>query len=132
MIVNDFFKALRAGKELANAETWKDAQQLGNALTMFLVAIVALAQLFGIAIPLTEAQIRDLASGVFPVLVVFNWIAAAVSSKRVGLLPGRRDDPPAETADSGGNRSDAVGAAVQRDGAGADAPVSILNTDRIG
>lgn len=90
MIVTSFFQALRAGKELANAETWKDAQQLANSLTALLVAGVALAAVLGHPIPLTPEQINSLVDGVLVVLGLFNWVATAVSSKRAGLLPRRR------------------------------------------
>lgn len=90
MIVTSFFQALRAGKELANAETWKDAQQLANSLTALLVAGAALAAVLGYPIPLTPEQITELVNGVLVVLGLFNWVATAVSSRRAGLLPRRR------------------------------------------
>lgn len=126
MIVTSFFQALRAGRELANAETWKDAQQLTNALTALLMALVALAPLVGVQVPLSEAQLVSLASGVFPVVVLFNWVAAAVSSKRVGLLPARRDADPAGTADGSGNGSAGRSQPAARPDPGADDQVPVL------
>lgn len=103
MIVTDFFQALQAGKELANAQTWKDAQQLANSLTAVIAAAVGIAAFTGHPIPLTGEQISSLVNGVLVVLGLFNWAATAVSTKRVGLLPARRSDPPAGTADGSGD-----------------------------
>lgn len=105
MIVTDFFQALQAGKELRNAETWKDAQQLANSLTALGVAAVGIATVAGVQIPLTPEQITALVNGFLVALGMFNWVAAAVSSKRVGLVPARRDALPGGTADRGGNGS---------------------------
>ena len=103
MIVNDFFQALRAGNELRNAETWKDAAQLANSLTAVLGFIVAAAAIAGHPIPLTPDQIGSLVNGFLTVLGLFNWVAAAVSSKRVGLLPARRDALPDRAAHRAGD-----------------------------
>lgn len=103
MIVNDFFQALKAGKELSNAQTWKDAQQLANSLTAVLAAGVGIAAFTGHPIPLTPDQISSLVNGFLVVLGLFNWAATAVSTKRVGLLPARRDGVSAGAADGSGN-----------------------------
>ena len=90
MIVNDFFQALRAGKELSNAQTWKDAQQAANSLTALLAAGIGIAAFAGYPVPLTPDQISSLVNGFLVVLGLFNWAATAVSTKRVGLPPVRR------------------------------------------
>lgn len=91
MIVDSFFQALKAGNELAYAETWKNAQQLVNAVSSLLAAIVVFAADLGYSIPLNQEQIGTLAGAVLPAVIVFNWIATAVSSKRVGIIPrGKR------------------------------------------
>lgn len=126
MIVTSFFQALRAGFELASAETWKDAQQLTNAITALLTSLVSLALLVGIKVPLSEAQLVSLASGVFPVVVLFNWVASAVSSKRVGLLPARRDVVSGGAANGSGDAGARGGQPVARPDPGADDPVPIL------
>ena len=118
MIVNDFFQALKAGNELRNAETWKDAAQLANSLTAVLGFIVAAAAIAGHPIPLTPDQIGSLVNGFLTVLGLFNWVAAAVSSKRVGLLPARRDGVSAGTADGSGDGAVAGRPAVEGHGPG--------------
>lgn len=125
MIVTDFFQALRTGKELANAETWKDAQQFANTLTAFLVALVGIATAFGYPIPLTPEQIGSLANGFLVVLGLFNWVAAAVSSKRVGLLPAPRR-AAGGAADGAGDGSMERPAGAARDDSGHDADLPVL------
>ena len=126
MIITDFFEALRAGKELGNAETWKDAQQLANALTAVLVFAVGAAAFAGVQIPLTPEQITALVNGFLVVLGMFNWVATAVSSKRVGLLPARRDALPGGTADRSGDGSAGGIQPAARPDPGADAHLPIL------
>lgn len=126
MIVNDFFQALRAGKELASAKTWKDTQQLANSLTALLVAGVGIATIAGVQIPLTPEQATALVNGFLVVLGLFNWVATAVSSKRAGLLPSGRDSVPGGTADGIGNAGAGGQQPVARPDAGHDDHVPIL------
>jgi len=126
MIVTDFFQALQAGRELANAETWKDAQQLANSLTALGVAAVGIATVAGVQIPLTPEQVTALVNGFLVVLGLFNWVATAVSSKRAGLVPARRDALPDRTADRSGNGSAGGIQPAARPDPGADDPVPIL------
>lgn len=126
MIVTSFFQALQAGKELANASTWKDAQQLANSLSALLVAGVALAPMAGVQIPLTPGQITELVNGFLVALGLFNWVATAVSSKRVGILPARRDAVPGGAADGSGDAGAGRSQPAARPDPGADDKVPIL------
>lgn len=126
MIVTDFFQALQAGKELANAETWKDAQQLANSLTALGVAAVGIATVAGVQIPLTPEQVTALVNGFLVVLGLFNWAATAVSSKRVGLVPARRDAVPGGTADGSGDGSTGGIQPIARPDPGADDHLPVL------
>lgn len=90
MIVDSFFQALKSGNELASAETWKKSQQLVNAVSSLLASLVVISSEFGYRVPLDQEQIGALAGAVLPAVIVFNWIATAVSSKRSGLLPRRK------------------------------------------
>lgn len=126
MIVNDFFQALRAGKELANAETWKDAQQLANSLTAIMVFAVGGAAFAGVQIPLTPAQITELVNGFLIILGLFNWVATAVSSKRAGLVPARRDVLPGGAADRSGDGSAGRSQPAPRPDSGTDDHLPIL------
>lgn len=90
MIVDSFFQALKAGNELASAETWKNAQQLANSVTALLVAIFSIAGSLGFESPVDQTQIGAIAGAAFPIVIIFNWIATAVSSKRSGLFPRQK------------------------------------------
>lgn len=126
MIVTSFFQALQAGKELANAETWKDAQQLANSLTALGVAAVGIATVAGVQIPLTPEQVTALVNGFLVVLGLFNWVATAVSSKRAGLVPARRDALPGGTADRSGDGSPGRSQPAARPDPGTDDHLPVL------
>ena len=123
MIVTNFFEALQAGKELANAQTWKNAQLVTNKLTVVASTALGIAALFGYHIPLTGEQVVLLMSAIGVVVGMFNGTATVVSTTRVGL-PARRNDAPPAGNDGGGDP------AVEGDAgpdAGNDAPVPYLN-----
>ena len=92
MIVTSFFEALQAGKEIANAKTWKNTQLLTNRIYVLLVSLLAISRAFGHDFGLTDAQILSLATAVGIVVGLFNNTATTVSSTKVGYLP--RDTDP--------------------------------------
>ena len=87
MIVTDVFSALHAGKELANAETWKNAQARTASLTALLAALVGIATALGYPVPLTQEQIALVVSAGGVLYGLFMWIATLVSTTRIGLQP---------------------------------------------
>jgi hypothetical protein len=93
MIVTDFFQALSAGKELANATTWKKAQVVVSKLSVFAGAAISISGAFGYAIPLTPEQIGILAGAVGVLVGLFNGTATVVSTARIGV-PIRRNAVP--------------------------------------
>jgi hypothetical protein len=99
MIVTDFFSALQAGKELANARTWKQAQVLTSKLTVFASAAIGIAAAFGYPLPLTPEQIGIVAGAVGVLVGLFNGTATVVSTSRIGLPP-RGDDVQPEQHDT--------------------------------
>lgn len=101
MIV-DLFRALQAGKELANAETWKKAQLWTANLTVLLGAAVSIAAAMGYPIPLTTDQITTLVSAVSVLVGVFNSYITVASTTRLGVHPGAGPDDTG-TADGGGH-----------------------------
>lgn len=98
MIVTDLFSAMRAGKELANAETWKRAQIRTALLVSLLSAGVGIAKAFGINILLTPEEINAIAVVIGLVGGLFMGLATVVSTSRIGLSPGSGDVLPG-TAD---------------------------------
>jgi hypothetical protein len=104
MVVTDIFSAMRAGKELANAETWKRAQLRTAAIVALLSAGVGIAKAFGIDIRLTPEEINSIAIVIGLVGGLFMGVATLVSSTRIGL-PSRGDvlpDGRSDTESDGG------------------------------
>jgi hypothetical protein len=98
MIVTDIFSAMRAGKELANAETWKRAQVRTAAIVALLSAALGIAKAFGIEIPLTPEEINAIALVIGLVGGLFMGVATLVSTSRIGL-PARGSDELPGVAD---------------------------------
>lgn len=83
---------LYKGRELANAETWKNRQVLVNALVATLGAALAMAQAFGLSLELSNGQIVEMAGAMAGAVGLFNGFVTVASSERVGL-------PRADSAD---------------------------------
>lgn len=94
MVVSDFFTALQAGKELANAETWKNAQLRASKLAMLFGALLPIAQAFGLLGGVTQSEMLTVASAIAIVGGLLNGAATVVSTKRIGLPPASRDAVP--------------------------------------
>ena len=100
----DMFRALQAGKEMANAETWKRAQVWTSNLTILLGAGVSIASAMGYPIPLTPDQITTLVSAVAVLVGLFNAYTTVATTSRIGL-PARSDADPAAVPDGSGQRT---------------------------
>lgn len=105
MIVTDFFQAMQAGKELANATTWKNAQLVTSKLTVLVGAGIGIAAFFGYTLPITYEQGVTLVSAVGVLVGLFNGSATLVSTSRIGLSP-RRDAVQPAGADGSGDGGD--------------------------
>lgn len=99
MLIGDIIQAFRKGQEVANPETWKNAQVAVNALSALFAALFAVAHGFGLDVPITQMQVDALASGVVAAVSVFNAVATVVSTKKIGLPPV--SEPPRESWPSG-------------------------------
>jgi hypothetical protein len=135
MIINEFFAAFQAGKELSNAVTWKKAQVVVANLSIVGGSLVSILGAFGYAIPLTPEQIGILAGAIGVLVGLFNGTATVVSTSRIGLpsapdvLPGRGDDGSGNGSYPGGDgKIDGVPGAHP----GIDGEVSYLNQDYLG
>lgn len=80
-----FFQAFQAGKELANAKTWKQRQLLGTALATFLGAGVVIAKGFGYDIPLDDATLHQIGDAVAVLVGAGNVVLTVVTSQKLGL-----------------------------------------------
>ena len=105
-IVTNVLDAFTAGKELANATTWKKGQVLGSRLTVFLVAVVGVARAYGYDFGLTDAQMVSIGTAIAGLVGVLNEVATTVSTSRIGMRH-RGDVLPDIRADGSGNGNDA-------------------------
>ena len=96
----DLFRALQAGKELANAATWKKSQLWTSNLTILLGCAVSIAAAAGHPLPLTGDQITTLVSGLAVLVGLFNSYVTVASTAKLGLPPGPGADDTG-TADGG-------------------------------
>ena len=87
MLITDLMLAFRKGQEVANPETWKNAQVAINTISALLAAVLAIAKGLGYNLPITEVQLDALAAGIVALVGVFNTVATVVSTKKVGLPP---------------------------------------------
>lgn len=135
MIVTDVLSALRAGKELANAKTWKNAQARTASLTAFLAAAVGIAASLGYPIPFSSEQITLVVAAIGVLYGLFMWVATLVSTTRIGLPP-RAGDPPTGSDQRTGDDPPARSPERPERPAAADAdddgPVPYLNETRRG
>lgn len=83
----DAFRALQAGKELANAKTWKQVQLWTSHLTVLLGAAVSIAGAMGYPIPLTGEQITTLVSAIAVLVGLFNSFTTVATTERMGVQP---------------------------------------------
>jgi len=83
-----FLDLLKKGKEVANAETWKNRTIAANALLAFIGAIVSVAKGFGYNLAIDDATLQGVAVGIVSLGGLFNAIMHVITSARVGLSPG--------------------------------------------
>jgi len=97
MLIKDFFQAFKAGKELANAATWKNAQLVGSKLAILLGALLAIANAFGYLPQVTTEDALTIAGAIAVIVGMLNGTATVVSTTKIGV----RGLPPSG-ADTGG------------------------------
>jgi len=82
--IRAILSVLRAGRQLAHAERWKDLQLWAS----LLIAVAALADAFGLGFGLAP----DAASAIAAALVgVGNGYLTVATTPRIGLLPSQDD-----------------------------------------
>jgi hypothetical protein len=87
MIITDIIKAMQAGQEITNPETWKNAQTTTNSVAAILSIGITLLRLKGVDLHLTDDSLITMAGGVAAILGVVNGIITTISSKKVGIKP---------------------------------------------
>ncbi len=78
-------EVLKQGKIVANPEAWKNGQITVSFLAGFIGLLLSAAGIFGLELPVSQEQLLAIASGVLAGFGLFNPIATAASSDKVGI-----------------------------------------------
>ena len=98
--LKDAFNVYRAGQAVADEIFLKKAQLSVNAITVLLVAIVALLKAFNVNIPLDDAQLTQIAGTLITIAGLFNAHATIASTDKFGILPAKQDGESEPVGDS--------------------------------
>ena len=82
------FAVYRAGQSVADELFLKKAQLTANAISLFLIAVVALLRSFNVNLPLDDTQLTQVAGTLFTLLGLFNAHATVASTDKFGLPSG--------------------------------------------
>lgn len=77
-----FWSLFQKGKEVTNAEMWKNGQVTGNMVGGFIIAAVSVAKGLGYDLPINEAAAYAIGGGV---VAIANIVLTVITSKKVGL-----------------------------------------------
>jgi len=88
----DAIRALRAGQELASAETWKKVQVWTNSAIVLIGSLVSLSAAVGHPIPITADQISTLVTGLAVLVGMYNTYTTVATTKRLGVRPAAVGD----------------------------------------
>ena len=99
MILTDAWRALKAGEELGNAESWKNRQATASAVAAVLGLVVVLLPKIGLKIDISGGDIATIAGGIAVVLGMLNSYLTTATSKRVGLPSKHETEPAAGVGD---------------------------------
>jgi len=76
------YQILMKGRAVADIEKWKGRQVKANTVVALLWALIQGAESFlGVALPIDEASINEIAVGI---LAVVNWYFTLATSEKVG------------------------------------------------
>jgi hypothetical protein len=76
---------LRKGYQLRNVEAWKNAQFATAALTAILAALVTVLRLYGVELPVSDADLASISGAVVAIVGVFLAYLTPATSAKVGL-----------------------------------------------
>jgi uncharacterized membrane protein len=101
MLINSFLNAMKEGKELANAATWKNRTIAASVITAFLSSAVSIAGGLGYDIQVDQNTLQEIGGGVTAIVALFSAVMHVVTSAKVGL--------PSETISGSDTTSNAGG-----------------------
>ena len=87
-MISELIRALKAGEEVKNAETWKNIQATTSAIIAISGAIFMALGWVGVHLEISPEQLSAIAGGIAGILGVFNTYSTIATSKRVGLRTG--------------------------------------------
>ena len=90
MLLVDFLQAFKAGKELKDPATWKQAQRATNAIGSIIICGVAISKFCGYDIHISDAQAFAIAGGVATILGVFGDIMTVATTTKLSFT-GKSD-----------------------------------------
>lgn len=88
--MKQIIEALGAGKELKNAEGWKNRAFAVQSVSSILGGAVAVAGVMGYRIELTADQMAAIAGGVVALIGGASALFGVLTSKRIGLKRGNK------------------------------------------
>ncbi len=94
-MIKDLFRAFRAGQQLANSTTWKNAQLRTSLLVVVISTAIGVAALLGYHVPLSSEEILAVATVIGVVGGMLNGGVTVATTTRIGL-PDKTDDQPGE------------------------------------
>lgn len=83
--IKNAWDALKYGQQLADSVFWKNHQLATNALVGLLGAILAIAKVAGINLPISNADLVSLAGGIVTCVGLYNTYITAATTTKVGL-----------------------------------------------
>ena len=87
--LSSFWDLFQAGKEVADAEKWKQHQITATMLAAVFMALVNILKVFGYDLPITNDMAMEIAGGF---IAVVNIILTVITSKRVGFTSTKPTD----------------------------------------
>ena len=73
------------GYALANSAAWKNKQLAGNHITALLVAVVALARLFGFDLAIDADTLSTVGMGLAATVSIANSLLTVATSTKIGI-----------------------------------------------
>ena len=84
-LIQDLPRALQAGQQLANPETYHNAANFGAALLILFNVAIEIAKAFNVDLHLEPATVSSLANGISGVTVAVIGVIHTAASKHAGF-----------------------------------------------
>lgn len=84
-LIPPILSALKAGQEIKDPASWKKGQNLINALAVIITSVVAIIRYQVPDLPVTDAQIIEMASIAAGILALINGYITTATTTKIGL-----------------------------------------------